>query len=239
PGQDARKVGAYVMKCLKHIPPDSTKKLEDVRTQLEREIIEFKLKTEITEALKELKKNADPKFQLEEHDGEKALPPGPPEQVVATIHGNIALTREQFGEYLIDRYGADRLELYVNRLIVERAGKDKGLTIADEEIDGQLNDYIAKFAQSNKKTLVDQMLRPNKVTVCELGNDILWPKLMLTKYCRDRVRVTDEELHQAFDAHYGKRVRIQMIMWASDQEKLMRHKYALLRDDADEFERQA
>src|SRR5262249_8120337 len=73
PGQDARKVGAYVMKCLKHIPPDSTKKLEDVRTQLEREIIEFKLKTEITEALKELKKNADPKFQLEEHDGEKAL----------------------------------------------------------------------------------------------------------------------------------------------------------------------
>jgi hypothetical protein len=239
PGQDARKVGAYVMKCLKHIPADTAKKLEDVRPELERGMFDYKLKTAVAEALQELRKDADPKFQLEEHDGEKTLPPGPPEQVVATIHGNITLSREQFGEYLIDRYGADRLELFVNRLIIERAAKDKGVTITDEEIDGQLNDYIAKFAQGSKKTLVEQMLRPNKVTLCELRNDVLWPKLMLTKLCRDRVHVTDEELHQAFDAHYGKRVRIQMIMWASDQENTMRRKYALLRDQAEEFERQA
>jgi parvulin-like peptidyl-prolyl isomerase len=241
PNQPPEKCGAYVIRRLKLIPPDPTKKLEDVRATLEREIFEYKLKTEIPKVMDELYKDAKPELiKLEQVEGEKALPPGPPSQVVATIHGNVALTREQFGEYLIDRYGADRLELFVNRLIVERVCKDKGIEVSEDEVETALKQYIDQFAGGDKKVLVNRMLRPNKTSLYELKHDILWPKLMLTKYCRDRVQVEDQELRQAYEAHYGDKVRVRMIMFPKEMESTVRRTmYARLRDDDAEFVRQA
>src|SRR5262249_7253546 len=139
-------------------------------------------------------KSAAPRFKLDEREGEKVLPPGPPEQVIAVINGNTPLTREQFGEYLIDRYGAERLDLYINRLVIERACQAKNIAVSEEEIETQLKQYIEQFASGSKTELINRMLKPNKATLYELRHDVLWPKLMLTKYCRDRVKVTQAEL---------------------------------------------
>jgi hypothetical protein len=239
-GKEAEKCGAYVLKCVKHYPPDGKKKLADVRANLEREIIELELKAKIKENLDDLKRAAKPQLHQEEHDGDKLLPPGPPEQVVATINGNTALTREQFGEYLIDRYGPDRLDLYLNRLIVEHACKEKGIEVTETEVEAALTDYVNRFAGGNRKVLVDQMLKPNKATLYELRHDVLWSKLMLTKYCRDRVQVTTEELRQAHDAHYGEKVRCRMIMWPREEESTVRSKiFPIIRDSDKDFERLA
>src|SRR5262245_23828600 len=40
-------------------------------------------------------------------------------RVVAYIFGNRPITREELGEYLIERVGAERLEFLVNRRIIE------------------------------------------------------------------------------------------------------------------------
>ena len=42
---------------------------------------------------------------------------------MATIYGNIPITREELGEFLISRFGADRLEFLVNRKIVEKRAR--------------------------------------------------------------------------------------------------------------------
>src|SRR5262245_15099175 len=39
-------------------------------------------------------------------------------RVVAYIYNTIPITREDLGEYLIERYGADKLELLVNKRII-------------------------------------------------------------------------------------------------------------------------
>jgi hypothetical protein len=240
PGQEAAKCGAYVIKRVKHFPPDDKKKLADVRAQLEHEIIELQLKSEIAKTLNDLKSMAKPELHQEEREGDKLLPPGPPEQVVATINGNTALTREQFGEYLIDRYGPDRLDLYLNHLIVEHACKEKGIEVSEAEVEEALNEYVKRFAGGSRKVLVEQMLKPNKATLYELRHDVLWSKLMLTKFCRDRVQVTPTELRQAFDAHYGEKVRCRMIMWPREEESVVRSKiFPRIRDDDKEFERLA
>lgn len=239
-GQDEQKVGAYVMKCLKHFPPDATKKLEDVRADIERELLDKLLKVQIGATLNELKRRAAPKFTLEEHEGEKRLPTGTPEQVVATIHGNVPLSREQFGEYLIDRYGAERLDLFLNRLIVERACKHKGITVTEGEVEAQLDLYTKQFADGDKKTLVTRMLKPNKATLYELRHDVLWTKLMLSKFCRERVQATEGEVRQAFESHYGEKVLCRMIMWPKEEESTVRRKvYPLIRDNDQEFVRRA
>jgi hypothetical protein len=240
PGQEAEKCGAYVLKRVRHYPPDGKKKLADVRAELEREIMELKLKVEIAKTLEDLKRAAKPELHQEEHDGDKMLPPGPAEQVVATIHGDSALTREQFGEYLIDRYGAERLDLYLNRLIVEHACKEKGIEVTGAEVEAALTEYVNRFAGGSRKVLVEQMLKPNKATLYELRHDVLWSKLMLTKYCHDRVHVTSDELRQAYDAHHGEKVRCRMMMWPREEEsQVRRNVYPRIRDNDKEFERLA
>ena len=42
-------------------------------------------------------------------------------RVVAFLNDNDVVTRQQLGEYLIDRYGAEKLELLINRRIIEHA----------------------------------------------------------------------------------------------------------------------
>src|SRR5262245_17748330 len=57
-----------------------------------------------------------------------AVPPPPPpaavpseyaQRVVAYIYGNTPLTRQDLGEYLIERFGTDKIDLFVNKKIIE------------------------------------------------------------------------------------------------------------------------
>src|SRR5437870_4588563 len=52
---------------------------------------------------------------------------------VAQIHGNIWITREDLGEFLIARHGYANLELLVNRRIIDHACQQKGVTVTDAE----------------------------------------------------------------------------------------------------------
>lgn len=42
-------------------------------------------------------------------------------RVVAYVYGNVPITREEFGDYLISLYADERLDLYVNKRIIEMA----------------------------------------------------------------------------------------------------------------------
>ena len=55
----------YVLKCLQRIPADATKKLEDVRDALEKEVRAKKIEQEIPALMKRLKEKAQAKVLLE------------------------------------------------------------------------------------------------------------------------------------------------------------------------------
>jgi hypothetical protein len=59
-------------------------------------------------------------------------PVGADKRVVAYIYGNIPITREEFGEHLIQQFGRDRVRLYVNRKIIEIAGAKRGIVITPQ-----------------------------------------------------------------------------------------------------------
>src|SRR5688572_26781915 len=52
-------------------------------------------------------------------------------RVVAYIYDNVPVTRQELAEHLIARFGAERLEFLVNRVIVERACKAQGVYVTD------------------------------------------------------------------------------------------------------------
>src|SRR5262245_37588028 len=60
--------------------------------------------------------------------------PVPSGRVVAWIHGNIPISREELGEYLIQRYGKEKIKHLINKRIIEQAAREKGIDVTDAEV---------------------------------------------------------------------------------------------------------
>src|SRR5205823_5969091 len=79
-----------------------------------------------------------------------AAPSDYAKRVVAYVHGNQPVTRQDLGEYLIHRQGADKLPLLVNRRLVEHACRQRGIAaVVPAEVD-------AAFANELKEMRLDQ-----------------------------------------------------------------------------------
>jgi hypothetical protein len=160
-------------------------------------------------------------------------------QPVAYIYDVIPITRAELGEYLIARQGADRLDLLINRRIIEHACQEKGIEVTAAEIDAKLAEDL-KGLQINKLDFVKRMLKQYNKTLYEYKEDVIRPQLLLSKLARDRVNITEEDLRNAFEAYYGERVECKVIVWPeTEHEKVMSTIYAQICNNPAEFDRVA
>ena len=63
-------------------------------------------------------------------------------RVVAYIHSNQALTRRDLGEYLIHRYGAEKLPLLLNKRLIDEECQKQGVVVNSAEVDAALAEDI-------------------------------------------------------------------------------------------------
>lgn len=159
-------------------------------------------------------------------------------RAVAYIYGNIMVSREDLGEYLIARQGADKLELLVNKMIIEHACKQRGITVSAAEVEEVVQQELKSF-QVNLKDFEAKVLKPRHMSLYEWREDAIRPRLMLTKLSRDRVQVTEKDIMDAYEAHHGEKVQCRMIVFPKGENKLAMNMYTKLRDSDDEFSRQA
>jgi PPIC-type PPIASE domain len=158
---------------------------------------------------------------------------------VAYIYGTTPITREELGEYLIAREGADRLVNMVNKRIIEHEAEKKGITVTQVEIETDFAETLKGLGNLPVKDFVDRVLKQYHKTLYEWKEDVIKPRILMSKLCRDRVKVTEEDLHQAFDAEYGEKVECRIIIWPKGEEHVARRLYGEIRDKPEEFERQA
>ena len=156
---------------------------------------------------------------------------------VAGIYGNVPITREEFGEYLIARH-SDKLELLVNKRIIELACKQRGIEVTAAEVEAALAEDL-KGLKVNQKDFVSQVLKHYNKTLYEWKEDVIRPKLALEKLCRDRIKVTDQDLQDAFQAYFGEKVDCRLILFPKENEKVAMEKYGDLRSSDEEFNREA
>lgn len=166
------------------------------------------------------------------------LPPIDPDysrRVVAKIYGTIDITREELGEYLIARLGAERLELLVNKKIIDKACAEKGITVTPAEVEAALIDDCKNLG-IDRKVFLDQVLKQYKKTLYEWREDVLRPRLLLGKLCRDRVKVSEEEIQRAFEAKYGEMVDVRILLYPKDFRGILAI-YEKIKSSDEEFER--
>jgi parvulin-like peptidyl-prolyl isomerase len=245
--------GPIVVKCLRHIPPDTSIRFETVRDKLTKEVEEKKIASEMQSAFDTLKRKANPqkllrkKTKAEDPDG---LPPCDPSQrsrqIVAVYHSlaegsndTVPITREDFGEFLISRYGAEQIDFLVNRIIIDRACQARGVSVTPEEIEAGLNDDLKKLGNIDLKMFEKDFLGPYNKNIYEWREDVIRPRLLMAKLCRDSVKVTEQDLQQAFEAEYGEKLEGRMILWPSDQTRYAMMQYTRIRDNPDAFNEMA
>lgn len=158
---------------------------------------------------------------------------------VAYIHGSVPITRQDLGEFLIARGGAEKVELLVNKIIIEHECKKRGVSVTNKELEAALMDDLSGLS-IKKEEFVKVVLPRYGKTLYEWMEDVVKPRLLLTKLCQDRVKVEEADLKIQFEREFGEKRRVQMIMWPpNDDEKSVLKHYETLRKNQDEFDRAA
>jgi parvulin-like peptidyl-prolyl isomerase len=159
------------------------------------------------------------------------LPPAPAnanQRVVAFItnpkpapgqNALISITREELGEFLIARGGHEKLELLVNKRIIELEAARRGVTVTPVEIKSALEQDHNGLGLS-LKDFEERLLPRYKKSLFEWVEDVIKPRLLLGKMCHDRVKITDDDLKRAFENKYGEQRQAKVISWTSEKAAL-------------------
>jgi hypothetical protein len=153
---------------------------------------------------------------------------------VAYIHGTMPITREELGEYLIARQGAERLDLLINRRIIDVACKQAGVEVSAQEVEAALGQDLEYF-KCDAKQFANNVLKQYGKTLFEWKEDVVRPKLMLNKLCRARVTVQEEDLQKCFEAKYGEKVEGRIILWPHAEKEIAMKMYPRLRESEENF----
>ena len=170
---------------------------------------------------------------------QNSMPSEADKRFVAYLHGGkVPITREELGEYLIARYGADKIDLLVNKVIIETACKEKGIEVTEAEIDAALQEDLKGIA-CDRKQFVDGVLKQYGKTMYEWREDVLRPKIQISKLCKLQISVTEEDIKKAFEGEFGTRVDGRIIIWPKGEEKVAMAMYEKLRTSEEEFDNAA
>jgi PPIC-type PPIASE domain len=235
--------GWIVIRCDGRIPADPAATLDKVKAAIKDEIQESKVQKEIKTIMATLRKEADPQSFLEKPgaalDAASTKAGHAPGSAVATIYGTIPITRQDLGDFLITRFGAEQLDLLVNKRLLQEASRACNITVTEDEIEATFVEDYRKQKLTSEADFVEKYLKPNKTTAYQWREDVVRPRLMLAKLCRDRIHVTEEDLRAAFDAYHGEKVECRMILYPQDGMNAALQNYAKLRDDDKEFDQAA
>jgi len=158
---------------------------------------------------------------------------------VAYIYGNVPVTRADLAEFLIARGGYEKVELLVNKLIIEEEARKRQITVTPQEMEAALAEDL-KGINVNKKEFVGLVLPKYGKSLYEWMEDVVRPRLLLTKMCRERVRVTDDDLKLAFERQYGEKRDVRVIIWPSgDDKRAIMKLWDDIRKNPEEFDRVA
>jgi RNA polymerase sigma factor (sigma-70 family) len=167
--------------------------------------------------------------QDEARERSAAVPPR-----VAVIFGDEPITREELGDYLIRRLSREQLQVYVNRRIIEHACRERGVVVTEQEVDRALASERAALHTDGRA--FEELLRQQHRTVTEWKEDVIRPRLLLSKLCRDRTHVTEQHLREAYEAAYGEKVECAVVLWPRPEKERALMAAFLVRENPGHFE---
>lgn len=159
----------------------------------------------------------------------------PDRRVVGYIYGNVPVTREELGDFLIARGGHEKLELLMNKKIIETEAARRGVTVTTTEVSAGLEEDLRGLGIELKDFEKHILPKYNK-SLYEWVEDVIKPKLLLGKMCKDNVKVTDEDIKKEFENRFGERRQAKLICWNANDLRTANAQWAEARKGDAEFD---
>ncbi|HVK07956.1 MAG TPA: peptidylprolyl isomerase [Gemmataceae bacterium] len=168
-----------------------------------------------------------------------SVPAAADKKLVAYVFGNVPITREEFGEYLINIYGKDKVRLFVNQRVIEMTAAKAGVTVTPQEVEAVIEDDCKKLSMTKgdfEKNVLKQRYATNLQGWRE---NSIRPRLMLQKMCQGQVKFEEADLKKVYENLYGEHVLCKVILWPADQGKEAFKRYEAIRASDAEFDQAA
>lgn len=140
-------------------------------------------------------------------------------RIVGYIYGNVPVTREELGDFLIARGGYEKLELLVNKRVIEIEAQRRNVTVTSVEVKAKLEESLRTLGV-NLKDFEEKVLKRYNKSLYEYVEDVIKPEMLMSKMCRERVKVADEDVQKTFENRFGERRQAKIICWSKEDTKI-------------------
>jgi len=217
------------LRCVKIVPADPMLTFDKVKSEVEKEVRDKKLSAAIPGKFAEIRKEANPQLTVHVPMPEQYDPKNPPVRVeepnpriLAYVYKSIPISRDDLGDFLIVRGGFEKVELLVNKRLIEWECARRGISVTPDELKAAKKEYVDKLGIENVTVddFIKHVLPKRNMTVTTWVEDVIAPELLMTKLCRERVKVNQEELQRAFENKYGEKRTAKIILWRRDEARI-------------------
>jgi len=129
---------------------------------------------------------------------------------VMAIVNNQKITRQQLARECLKRYGEEMLEKVINQQLIEQACVAGKVAITQKQVDAEIDRMARRFGLSRDLYLTT--IRDDRQMPIHDYRKEVWGRLALKHLVAGRIQVTKEDLDKAFEAEYGPRVQLRMIV---------------------------
>ena len=130
--------------------------------------------------------------------------------IVALVNGQ-TIMRDEIAQECLRLHGEEVLESLVNRLLVDKHCRDRGVSVTRQEIDQEIDNIARKFSlpkdQYLKMLEKERGIRPD-----QYGIDVIWPTLALRKLAAPHLTVSPQELNEAYESQFGEAIKARLIV---------------------------
>ena len=203
-----------ILRCERFFPEDqlSPEQTTIAHDRLVEEISNSKLVETARGMFEEMQKNSKIVNVMNDPQLSQQMP-----GVAAIVNGHKIL-KNAVGEDCITRFGNEMLETEINRTILIQALKTAGLSVEQEDITNEITQLAESVSHLNSEGKVDindwlALMTNNDMSKVDFYiEDEVWPSVALKKLVRNSVEVTTEDLNKGFEANFGPRVEVLVIV---------------------------
>jgi parvulin-like peptidyl-prolyl isomerase len=211
-----------VLKCERFIAEEklTPEQLTSVHDRLVEKITQAKMTDAAVDLSKRMQQTA--KIQNVMNDPQlRQQMPG-----VAAIVNNDRILKKDVAEECILRFGKDMLETEVNRMLLNQALEQQGLQVTQADVDAEIGREAEAMGHMKKDGTVDMDRWLKFVTNNDLSKtdfyvkDGVWPQAAARKIVEGTVEVSKEDMIKGFEANFGPRVEVLLILTQDHRQAL-------------------
>ncbi len=146
----------------------------------------------------------------------------------------LVISEDEVAEECKRQVGKSVLDSMINRAIIQIACQERGVQVAQAEVDQEIVRIAKEFKIDAEQWL--QMLQAERgFSPEQYRRDVIWPMLALKKLASEDIKVTAKEVQTAFEREYGPRVKARMILF--DNLRRAQTAWTKVKEDPENFEK--